>query len=91
MTEEQEKALEKITGKLNMYCIHQLLWDSKRNGLKDVDIWTDLKEMFQSADYGLQMELRPIEMVWGDTEAVNDLLRKRSGKHTNKTGKTNPK
>ena len=70
----EEKKLQGIISKLNMYCIHKLLWDCKRSGTPDKEIWRDLKECFQSGDYGLDMELRPVDMLWGDTNGINEYL-----------------
>ncbi len=78
---------KKTAFKMNMYCIHRLLWDSKQLGQPDKEIWTDLKELFQSADYNLSMEIRPIEMVWGDTEKVDQILKDASDKFTEKTSR----
>lgn len=68
-----------VENKLSLYMIHKLLWECKQNKLPDVAIWTHVKEMFQSADYGLQMELRPINMVWGDTTSIDNILKDLAG------------
>jgi len=75
-------------GKVNMYLIHKLLWEIKALGISDVDTWKDLKELFQSTDYNLQMELRPIEFVWGDTSEIDKLLNKMTGGGNGKTKDT---
>jgi len=79
MTEIDDKEWNTVQIKMNLYLIHKMLWEMKQNGHKDVEIWKDLKELFQSADYGLQMELRPIEMIWGDTKEINDILNNITG------------
>jgi hypothetical protein len=93
MSEEKEKKLsvKETTCKLNMYCIHRLLWDNKRLGQTDKDIWMELKELFQSADYSLSMELRPIEMLWGDTQGIDNFMKEMSGTlDKEKSRKTEP-
>ena len=88
-TEEKKPDLSKTRRKLNLYCIHRLLWDCKALGQADKDMWTDLKELFQSADYNLSMELRPIEMLWGDTKEIDMLIKELSGENNKeKSGPT---
>ena len=82
---------KEMTCKLNMYCIHRLLWESKHLGQPDKDIWMELKELFQSADYNLAMELRPVEMLWGDTQGIDNFMKEMSGTlDKEKSRKTEP-
>lgn len=75
MNEKTKLTQGEIKRKLNIYCVHRLLCDNKDLGMADTDIWAEIKNLFESTDYNLQMELRPIEMIWGDTKAVDELLR----------------
>ena len=91
MSEKEETPdLKKTRCKLNLYCIHRLLLDCKQLGQADKDMWTDLKELFQSADYNLSMELRPIEILWGDTKGIDGLIKEMSGIDKETSGKTKP-
>ncbi len=73
---QEERTSQKVLNwKLNLYCIHKLLWDSKQSEQPDNEIWADIKELFQSVDYGLQMELRPIPMIWGDITEIEKILK----------------
>ena len=74
--------------KINMYCIHRLLMDNKRIGMPDKKLWEELKNLFQSADYNLTMELRNVEQVWGDTSTVDQMLKEKSERFIEK--KTKP-
>lgn len=71
----KELNVDTLYCKLNNYCVHRLLWENKRLGMNDKDIWAEIKDLFQSEDYNLFMELRPIEMIWGDTSKIDDLLK----------------
>jgi len=89
------KREDEVRCKLNVYCIHKLITDCKQAGMPDKDIWRDIKECFQSSGDKLEMEVRPIEMLWGDTKKIDELLQAKATERfeeRNKTpeGKTRP-
>ena len=82
------KKEDEVRCKLNVYCIHKLIMDCKNAGMPDKEIWADVKECFQSSGDKLEMEVRPLEMLWGDTTKIDLLLQTKAEERINAREKT---